>query len=65
MLLTTKEAARFLSLSSRTLERLRLEGSGPRYCKLKRSVRYREADLETWTAARLVTSTSEKRLTDD
>jgi hypothetical protein len=36
-LLKTLEAARFLSLSPRTLERFRLEGSGPRYCKLRRS----------------------------
>jgi excisionase family DNA binding protein len=48
VLLTTQEAARFLSLSSRTLERLRLDGSGPRYCKLRRSVRYRQADLDAW-----------------
>ena len=58
-LLKTLEAARFLSLSPRTLERFRLEGSGPRYCKLRRSVRYRQADLETWLANSARHSTSE------
>jgi len=61
MLLKTQEAARFLSLSSRTLERLRLSGDGPRFCKLRRSVRYRQSDLEAWLAARSIGSTSEVR----
>jgi hypothetical protein len=60
-LLNTLEAALFLHLSPRTLERLRLEGSGPRYCKLRRSVRYRQADLESWLANNAIGSTSEVR----
>jgi hypothetical protein len=59
-LLNTVEAARFLHLSPRTLERLRLDGSGPRYCKLRHSVRYRPADLETWLANHARHSTSEE-----
>jgi excisionase family DNA binding protein len=59
VLLTTQEAARYLSLSPRTLERLRLDGSGPRYCKLRRSVRYRQSDLDAWLASNAVVSTSE------
>jgi excisionase family DNA binding protein len=58
-LLTQGEAARLLQLSTRTMERLRLTGGGPVYVKCGRSVRYREADLETWIAARIVSSTSE------
>lgn len=58
-LLTQVEAARWLRLSERTLERLRLHGGGPMYVKAGRSVRYREADLEAWIAARVVSSTSE------
>jgi len=58
-LLTQSEAAKLLRLSERTLERLRLQGGGPRYIKANRSVRYREADLEAWVAARVVNSTSE------
>jgi excisionase family DNA binding protein len=58
-LLTQKESAALLRLSERTLERLRLQGGGPVYVKAGRLVRYREADLEAWIAARVVGSTSE------
>jgi hypothetical protein len=60
-LLTTEEAARFLSLSPRTLERLRWDGSGPRYCKIRRSVRYNIAELERYRDRNTVSSTSEVR----
>jgi hypothetical protein len=59
VLLTTRDAARVLSLSPRTLERLRLSGDGPRYCKLRRSVRYRQCDLDAWLSRNAVASTSE------
>jgi predicted DNA-binding transcriptional regulator AlpA len=58
-LLVQTEAAEFLRLSPRTLERYRVSGTGPRYCKLGRRIAYREADLEAWIAARVVGSTSE------
>jgi excisionase family DNA binding protein len=58
-LLNQSEAAKLLRLSERTLERLRLQGGGPLYVKCGRSVRYRQCDLETWIAARIVGSTSE------
>jgi excisionase family DNA binding protein len=57
-LLDQREAAKLLRLSERTLERLRLTGGGPLYIKCGRSVRYRESDLESWIAARVVDSTS-------
>lgn len=57
-LLTTIEAARKLRLSVRTLERLRVAGDGPAFVKVRKSVRYRETDLEAWLASRKVTSTS-------
>jgi predicted DNA-binding transcriptional regulator AlpA len=60
-MLTTRDAARYVSLSPRTLERLRLSGDGPRYCKLRKSVRYRQSDLEAWLSLRSVGSTSEVR----
>ena len=60
-LLKPPEAAAFLRLSQRTLERLRLSGDGPRFCKLRRSIRYRLSDLEAWLSARAVGSTSEVR----
>jgi len=57
-LLTQRETATLLRLSERTLERLRLQGGGPLYVKAGRCVRYREADLEAWSASRVVACTS-------
>ncbi len=59
--LSTQDAARHLGLSKSTLEKTRLTGTGPRYLKLGRLVRYRIDDLEEWLSERLVTSTSEQR----
>jgi predicted DNA-binding transcriptional regulator AlpA len=59
-LLTQPEAARLLRFSERTLERLRLTGTGPRYVKTTRKVLYRETDLQAWITSRLTTSTSER-----
>lgn len=52
-ILKTKEAAGYLSLSKPTLDRLRIRGGGPRYCKLGGAVRYRKADLEAWLESHL------------
>jgi excisionase family DNA binding protein len=43
---TTKEAARLLGVSHRTLEDWRTRGAGPRFIMLGRLVRYRATDLE-------------------
>lgn len=48
--LTTKEAARHLRLSPRTLEKMRGIGNGPRFCKFGRRVLYARAVLDTWAA---------------
>jgi len=58
-LLNQSEAASFLRLSERTLERLRCTGGGPKFCKLGRRVLYLQSDLDAWVAARIVGSTSE------
>jgi excisionase family DNA binding protein len=58
-LLNQNEAARILGVSVRTLERHRIAGSGPRFCRLGRLVRYRECDLDDWVSRSLRTSTSE------
>jgi len=58
-LYTQREAAVALRLSEPTLKRLRVEGRGPKYIKLNRSVRYRQSDLDEWIAGRVVRSTSE------
>ncbi|MCF3947363.1 helix-turn-helix transcriptional regulator [Acidiphilium iwatense] len=59
--LRTKEAAEFLSLSSRTLEKHRTYGTGPAYRKLGGRVVYAIDDLEAWAARGVVTSTSDPR----
>jgi predicted DNA-binding transcriptional regulator AlpA len=70
-LLRQRDAAKLLSISERSLERLRCFGGGPRYVRLSRGrIAYREADLEDWIAKRVVSNTSEalsnqKELIDD
>jgi predicted DNA-binding transcriptional regulator AlpA len=61
-LLHTRAAALRLGLATTTLEKWRVSGQGPRYCKLGRSVRYRSADLTAWLTNNVVGSTSEKPL---
>lgn len=51
------ELARRWSISPRTLERWRWTGDGPRYIKLKGRVAYREVDVETYEAERLMEAT--------
>jgi hypothetical protein len=63
-LLDQKTAARFLRLSVRTLERLRVAGAGPRYARLGRLVRYRQQDLVDFVDRNLRTSTSEEGATN-
>jgi predicted DNA-binding transcriptional regulator AlpA len=51
--------ARRLQMSLRTLERKRADGTGPRFVKVGRLVRYTDHDCDVWIAARTVASTSE------
>ncbi len=53
----TREAAEFLQLSRKTLDRYRVSGEGPVFHKFGRRVRYARSDLEDWAAARRRTST--------
>jgi predicted DNA-binding transcriptional regulator AlpA len=53
------EAARMRGQSVRTLQMERLRGSGCRYVKLGRSVRYRRGDVLAFINARIVSSTTE------
>lgn len=57
--LRTPEAARFLGLSGRTLEKHRTYGTGPRYSKLGGRVVYRLDDLQTWVDRGSKQSTSD------
>ena len=65
--LTQAEAADYLRLSSRTLERHRVTGSGPFFCRLGTRggrIVYARAELEAWAAARTFASTSEADAAD-
>jgi len=57
--LTTPEAARFLSLSGRTLEKHRTYGTGPKYRKIGGRVIYAVEDLQAWADRGLRSSTSD------
>ena len=57
--LRTPEAARFVGLSIRTLEKHRTYGTGPRYSKLGGRVVYRLEDLQAWVELGAKASTSD------
>lgn len=57
--LANQEAATFLNLSPRTLEKMRVIGGGPRFRKFGRRVVYALIDLELWANARNCDSTSD------
>ena len=62
--LATKQAAQYVGLSPRTLEKMRTEGGGPSYRKHGRYVRYHLADLDAWSTARSKSSTSDANRCD-
>ncbi len=57
--LTQSEVAALVRLSSRTLGRHRVAGTGPAYMKLGRKVVYKRSCVEAWAAANTFSSTSE------
>lgn len=57
--LRTHDAAAFLGLSGRTLEKHRCTGTGPVFRKLGGRVVYAIDDLEAWAAERARNSTSD------
>ncbi|MGE4061677.1 MAG: helix-turn-helix transcriptional regulator [Sphingomonadales bacterium] len=57
--LNTDQAAHYVGLSRRTLEKMRTAGGGPRFRKHGRYVRYHIDDLDEWSAEHVKTSTSE------
>jgi hypothetical protein len=58
-LLTPKEAARFLKVSTSFLAKKRLTGEGPAFIKIGRCVRYSDSTLIAWMCGRQRQSTSE------
>ncbi|MET3662031.1 helix-turn-helix transcriptional regulator [Aquamicrobium ahrensii] len=59
--LRTREAADFLGLSPRTLEKHRTYGTGPLFRKLGGRVVYAIDELEAWAERGTVASTSDPR----
>lgn len=57
--LTETETAAFLKISRRTLQRWRIEGTGPKFHRFGGLVRYASATLDGWANKRLFSSTSE------
>ena len=57
--MTTDEAAVFLRLSPRTLEKQRVLGGGPRFRKFGARVVYARSDLRTWADSRSYGMTSD------
>jgi predicted DNA-binding transcriptional regulator AlpA len=58
-MLRTPEAARFLGLSARTMEKHRMYGTGPRYRKIGGRVLYTVEDLQGWADQGIAESTSD------
>lgn len=57
--LTNDEAAEYLRLSPRTLEKQRVIGNGPKFRKFGRRVMYAVADLDAWADQRSYETTSD------
>nr|BAH89963.1 hypothetical protein [uncultured bacterium]BAH90319.1 hypothetical protein [uncultured bacterium] len=57
--LTNDEAAEYLRLSPRTLEKQRVIGGGPKFRKFGRRVMYAVSDLDAWADARSYAATSD------
>ena len=54
---TTREAAVYLGLAVSTLNKWRCYGTGPKYLKLGRAVRYTKDELDIFIETRLFRST--------
>ena len=53
----TPQAAGYLGFQTSTLETWRWSGKGPRFCRLGKSVRYRQSDLDEFLESHSSTST--------
>jgi predicted DNA-binding transcriptional regulator AlpA len=58
--LNVKSAADYVALSKSQLDKMRCDGSGPRFVRLgRRCVRYRVEALDAWLSSREVGNTTE------
>lgn len=55
-------AAKYLGLSKSTLEKMRIEGRGPRYLKLGGRCFYRRTDLDAYLEAAIVETTDSRAI---
>jgi len=60
ILLTAKEAAARLKMSSSWMAKARMRGDGPPYIRIGRSIRYTEPAVIQWMKSRQRSSTSER-----
>jgi Helix-turn-helix domain len=58
-LIDEAKASDFLCQSVRTIQKWRVTGFGPKFCKSGRSIRYRRRDLMDWINSRRRDSTSQ------
>jgi excisionase family DNA binding protein len=56
--ITGDEAAEYIGVTKRTMERWRVTGDGPRFVKVGRHCLYRRADLDAWVDARVFENTA-------
>ena len=59
MMLRTVEAANYIGLKKCSLEAWRVRGGGPVFLKLRKAVRYRKGDLDTFINSNARTSKSQ------
>lgn len=59
-LLTEQQAATYLNVNPRTLQKWRFNGGGPQFVRIsRRCIRYRPKDIRHWAQNRVKSSTSE------
>jgi len=54
-------AARVLFITPRTLQRWRVDGTGPAFVRLGRRVAYRQSDIDAWASERVYTTRAEEK----
>jgi excisionase family DNA binding protein len=59
--ITGYEAAEYIGVTQRTMERWRVTGDGPRFLKIGRHCLYRRGDLNAWVDARVFENTADAK----
>jgi predicted DNA-binding transcriptional regulator AlpA len=58
--MTTEEAADYLGINKKTLDRMRGRGDGPRFIRItSKIIKYRQADIDDFLTARVRLNTAE------